>query len=69
MNAIGIGQMVLYVLLYDHIYSATLVSKYDTIVSMRIALQSYNEIDGIVTYFFRIWYMLNIMHSPNFHEC
>ncbi len=25
---------------------------------MRIALQSYNEIDGIVTYFFRIWYIL-----------
>ena len=42
---------------YSHriiIYSATLVSKYDTIVSMRIALQSYNELDGIVTYFFRI---------------
>ena len=31
------------------IYSATFVSKTDTIVSMHIALQSYNEIDGIVT--------------------
>ena len=68
MNAMGIGQMVLYLAinisanrnLYSHriiIYSATLVSKYDTIVSMRIALQSYNELDGIVIYFFRIRYM------------
>ncbi len=29
-------------------------AKCDTIVSMRIALQSYNEIDGIVAYLFRI---------------
>ena len=37
---------------YSHqiiIYSATLVSKSDTIVSLRIALQSYNGIDSIVT--------------------
>ncbi len=26
---------------------------------MRIALQSYNEIDGIVAYFFRIWYLVH----------
>ncbi len=29
------------------VHSSTLVSKCDTIVSMRIALQSYNEMDGI----------------------
>ena len=38
---------------YSHriiIYPATFVSKSDTSVSMHIALQSYNEIDSIVTY-------------------
>ncbi len=34
--------------------SATVVSKSNTFVSMHIALQSYNKIDGIVTSFFRI---------------
>ena len=51
----GIGQMVLYLAIntgYSHriiIYSATFVSKSDTILSMCITMQSYNEIDGIVT--------------------
>ncbi len=41
-----------------HVYSS--VSKCDNIVSMNVALQSYNEIDGIVAYFFRIWYMCDV---------
>ena len=39
---------------HSSMFSATFVSKSDTIVSMHIALQSYNEIDGIVTKFFTI---------------
>ena len=38
-------------------YSAILVSKCDTLVPMFIALQSYNEIDGNVAYFWELSYV------------